>query len=67
MANSQKPYYQALVALKNNDYIAASAFFKSAENKFADSLEFRILKETTDLLLAVKEEISELKLKKVEA
>jgi hypothetical protein len=67
MNNASKAYYQALVALKNYDYTAASAFFKSAENQFADSLEFRILKETTDLLLAVKEEISELELEKVEA
>lgn len=60
VSNSEKAYYRALLALKNRNYRAASGFLKSAENQFADSIEFRILSETTRLLLAVKEEIFEL-------
>jgi len=53
-------HLEALDALKRKDYRAASAFFKSAENQFADRLDFRILNEVTDLLIAVKEEIAEI-------
>jgi hypothetical protein len=56
----EKAYFQALQALCDRDFNAASGFFKLAENQFAENLEFRILSEATDLLLAVKEEIGEL-------
>ncbi|MFH2037488.1 MAG: hypothetical protein ABIJ45_13885 [Candidatus Zixiibacteriota bacterium] len=67
MSDLNKKYFQALIALKNKDYSAAVGFFKAAENQFADSLEFRILQETTELLLAVKNEIIELETEKVSA
>jgi hypothetical protein len=61
--NRLKPesaHLEALDALKRKDYSAASSFFKMSENQFADRLDFRILNEVTDLLLAVKEEIAEI-------
>lgn len=60
LSDSEKAVFKGLMALKNKDYPSASGFFRTAENQFADSIEFLILKETTDLLLAVKEEIVEL-------
>lgn len=63
--DSDEAYYKALLALKSRDYRKAAGYLKSAENQFADSLEFRILLETTRLLLAVKEEIFDLELEEV--
>jgi hypothetical protein len=60
LSNAEKAYMRALLALKKRDYATASGFFRSAENQFAESADFRILKETTELLLAVKEDIFEL-------
>ncbi len=65
MFDSHEAYYKALMALKSRDYRTAAGYLKSAENHFADSLEFRILLETTRLLLAVKEEIFELELETI--
>jgi len=56
-----KAYFSAFRTLKEKDYPATLGFLKSAEIQFADDLDFRILKETTRLLLAVKNEISGLK------
>jgi hypothetical protein len=66
MNNPSDEYKLALQAIRNKDYSAASAFFKSVENQFADSDEFRILAETTELMLAVKEEIFKLEHQQVE-
>jgi hypothetical protein len=66
MNKAQRTYYQALLALMDKNYSEASAFFKTAENQFADSYDFRILQETTELLLAVKDKIFELENEKVE-
>jgi len=60
MSHPEQAYYQALEALRNKDYRAASGFFKTAENQFADNLDFRILSEVTALLVAVKDEINEI-------
>ncbi len=60
MSHSENFYRRALEALRDKDYQAASGFFKSAENQFADNLDFRILSEVTALLLAVKDEITEI-------
>ena len=60
MSYPEELYNKALQALRNRDYQAASGFFKSAENQFADDLDFRILSEVTALLVAVKNEISEI-------
>lgn len=65
MSNAERSYNQALQALREKDYYAAEGFFKSAENQFAENDEFRILYESTKLLLAVKEEISELENERV--
>ncbi len=60
MSYPEESYNKALQALRNRDYQAASGFFKSAENQFANDLDFRILSEVTALLVAVKNEISEI-------
>jgi 2-polyprenyl-3-methyl-5-hydroxy-6-metoxy-1,4-benzoquinol methylase len=66
LTDSEKAYCRAIVALKNREYSSASGFFRMAENQFADNLKFRILKETNDLLLAVKDEIYELENSRIE-
>lgn len=58
--DARKAYLVAIRSLKEKNYQAAFGFLKSAEIQFADDLDFRILRETTRLLLAVKDEISEL-------
>ncbi len=60
MSHPEKSYSRALEALRNKNYRAASGFFKSVENQFADNLDFRILNEVTALLIAVKDEINEI-------
>jgi len=57
LSETEKAYFKGLMALKERDYSGAAGFFRFAENQFADSPEFRILKETTELLIAVKDEI----------
>jgi hypothetical protein len=52
----EKAYYLALLALKDKDYPAASDHFDRAAPHFKDNREFNLLKQTTELLLAVKEE-----------
>jgi len=59
LSDAEKAYYRALQALQDRQYRAAAGFFKSAENQFAENPELRILKETTELLLTVKDEIFE--------
>lgn len=56
----EKAYCSAMSALKKQDYSTASVFFRDAEKQFAGNDDFCILQHTTDLLLAVKEEISAL-------
>jgi hypothetical protein len=56
----EKAYCSAMSALQNEDYSTASVFFKDAEKQFAGNDDFSILRHTTDLLLAVKEEIAAL-------
>lgn len=56
----EKSYYKALVALQNDDYVTASGYFKNAENLVAEDDDLRILREATDLLVAVRNEIAEL-------
>ena len=66
LSDSEKAFSRALTALKNKDYREAAGFFKMAEIKFAENEEFRILFESTELLLAVKDEIFELENNKIE-
>jgi hypothetical protein len=67
LPDSEKAYYRALLALKNKEYREASGFFRMAENQFTNDPDFRILKEATALLLAVKDEIFELENSRIEA
>jgi len=64
--DTAKAYYRALQALREKDYRAAAGFLKTAENQFADRPELRILREATELLLAVKDEIFELENETIE-
>ena len=66
LSESEKAYSRALTALKSKDFRGAAGFFKTAEIQFAGSEEFRILFESTELLLAVKDEIYELENNKIE-
>ncbi|MEW6014137.1 MAG: hypothetical protein AB1690_02320 [Candidatus Zixiibacteriota bacterium] len=61
-----KAYLRALTALKEKDYRTGVGYLKIAQNQFDNSPDFRILKETTELLLAVKEEIFELEVESME-
>jgi len=64
--DSDKAYYRALQALGEKDYRAAAGFLKSVENQFADKPELRILKESVELLLTVKDEMYELENETIE-
>jgi hypothetical protein len=66
LTKEEKAYYQAIKALKDRNYTAASGFFRVAEKQFTDNRDFRILRETTELLLAVKDEIYSLENEKTE-
>jgi hypothetical protein len=61
LVDAQKAYWNALAAVESKEYSAALGFLKSAEIQFTADLDFRILKETVKLLLAVKNEIGELR------
>jgi len=60
LTKEEKAYCSAMKSLNTGDYSTASVFFKDAEKQFAGNDDFCILQQTTDLLLAVKEEISAL-------
>ena len=54
----EKAYCLALKALKDKDYEAALGQFDRAVEGFADDKEFVLLKESTRLLVSVKEELA---------
>ena len=54
---AEKAYCLALEALKRRDYRQADQMLQQASGFFADNEEFRLLRETTRLLVAVKEEL----------
>ncbi|MEE8577180.1 MAG: hypothetical protein V3T31_07975 [candidate division Zixibacteria bacterium] len=54
---SEKAYCQALKALKDKDYPAAAEFFDIASEKFGTDAEFNLLKESTRLLISLKQRI----------
>ena len=60
LSKAEKSYCSAMTALKDKEYSTATVFFKDAEKQFAGNDDFCILQHTTDLLLAVREEISAL-------
>ncbi len=56
LSDAEKAYCLALEALKRKDYPAASNHFDKAVPHFKNNREFNLLRQTTELLLAVKEE-----------
>jgi len=56
--SSEKAYCLALKALKQRKYALARNYFEQAAVYFCDNQEFILLRETTSLLLAVKQELS---------
>ncbi len=54
---AEKAYFLALEALKRHEYRRADELFDQAAGFFADNAEFRLVRETTRLLVAVKEEL----------
>jgi len=54
---AEKAYCLALQALKRREYRRADKLFDQAAGFFADNREFRLVRETTRLLVAVKEEL----------
>jgi|PlaIllAssembly_1097288.scaffolds.fasta_scaffold3786482_2 hypothetical protein len=57
---AEKAYLEALQSLKRNEYRRAAHYFDQAAPFFAENQEFILLRETTSLLVAVKEELREL-------
>jgi len=57
LSKEEKAYCSAMLSLEKQDFATASIFFKDAEKQLAGNDDYSILKHTTDLLLAVKEEI----------
>jgi len=57
LVDSEKAYCQALLALKKRDYQTAVAKFAKASGDFGTNEEFDLLYQTTQLLLAVKQEL----------
>jgi len=55
----EKAYCQALLALKHKDYTAALTYFDQAEPAFSGNKEFHLYRETTRLLLVVKDRLTE--------
>ncbi len=54
---AEKAYCLALEALKRREYRRADELFEQAAGFFADNPEFRLVRETTRLLVTVKEEL----------
>ncbi len=54
----EKAYCQALLALKHKDYVTASECFEKAVDGFRSDREFNLLRETTKMLVAVRQEIT---------
>lgn len=57
---AEKAYSQALLALKRKDYAEAVRKFELAALEFTDNQEFELLHETTRLLVAVKDELTDI-------
>jgi len=55
---SEKAYCQALLALRDRDFRRAKHWFDKAAQDHGEDQELALLKETTELLLAVKEELA---------
>ena len=57
IAQPEKAFIRALMALKDKDYGSASEYFDKAAPYFRGNKEFRLFRETNRLLLAVKKEL----------
>ncbi len=57
LVDSEKAYCRALLALKNRDYQTAVQKFAKASGHFGTNKEFDLFYQTTQLLLAVKQEL----------
>lgn len=57
LSSAEKAYCLALTALKEKDYRAAIVQFDRAAEEFGTDKEFTLLRESTRLLVAVKEEL----------
>lgn len=58
LSTGEKAYCAALLALKRKDYGLAAEQFEKAAPFFADNKEFNLYRETTRLLVKVKNELS---------
>ena len=56
-SHSEKAYCQALLALRNKDYVSAVSHFDRSAAQFSNDPEFSLLSEATRLLVAVKREL----------
>ncbi len=59
---SEKAYTLALLALKRKDYRVAIGYFERAAPHFETNKEFNLLRDTTRLLVEVKEKLSALEI-----
>ena len=59
LSQAEKAYCQALTALKNGEYKSAADLFEQAAAGFTDDKEFALLRETTRLLVDVKDRLAE--------
>jgi hypothetical protein len=60
LSSSEKAYTLALRALKQKDYHTANGYFGRAAPGFGNNREFQLFRETTRLLLDVKDRLSAL-------
>ncbi len=60
---SEKAYVMALRSLKQRDYGTALSYFDQASERFGGEKEFNLLRETTRVLVAVKNELAGLRAK----
>ena len=59
LSGPEKAYCAALLALKHKDYKAAVEHFENAAPHYQGNREFGILLETTRLLVAVKDQLTQ--------
>jgi hypothetical protein len=55
---SEKAYCLALTALKQKKYSSAADYFEKAAPYFRDNREFQLLRESTRMLVAVKDQLA---------
>jgi len=60
LSQQEKAYYLALKSVAARKYDSAVVYFEQASDSFQDNAEFRLIRETTRLLVAVRLEIAQL-------